>query len=58
MATKRRKTKQGDSAPSVEVEGVPPQTDSSKDLIELFNKLQMDDMSTGLILLHFDEIWL
>jgi hypothetical protein len=52
MATKRRKTKQGDSDPSLDV-NCPPETDSSQDLVKLFNRLQMDDMSTGPVLFYF-----
>ena len=47
MAAKRRRNKQLDAANPFALP-TPPENEHSKDLVELFNRLQMDDMSTGL----------
>ena len=47
MSAKRRRNRQLDVANPVLLPA-PPQNDQSRELVELFNRLQMDDMSTGL----------
>ena len=47
MSAKRRRNRQLDVANPVLLPA-PTQNDQSRELVELFNRLQMDDMSTGL----------
>jgi hypothetical protein len=44
MSAKRRKTKEAAAPP---VLPSPQETDQSKKLVQLFNKIQLDDFSTG-----------
>ena len=49
MASKRRKAKEAEPATPAVATHHPRVTDKSKELVELFKTMQVDEMSTGVI---------